>query len=205
MLGLWTKRRSKLVDVAKTLCYVCYICTGLVLSSHPNIQQTVTFGMEMFFLYISTVWLNPRFHYFPIISSCWCCLCSVASLAQISLQILSLLIIYPVGLTIRWQRPKQIMFPRVFSKNRPGFIFSANLCCELVIRRRASGPINTAHWSVLPGGGARQRRSSEWTAQKSTSAACDTEGRADDVFVLSAFLQSVMMLFFFPGVANVVL
>lgn len=150
-----------MVNVAKTLCYVCYICTGLVLSSHPNIQQTVTFGMEMFFLYISTVWLNPRFHYFPIISSCWCCLCSVASLAQISLQILSLLIIYPVGLTIRWQRPKQIMFPRVFSKNRPGFIFSANLCCELVIRRRASGPINTVHWSVLPGGGARQRRSSD--------------------------------------------
>lgn len=93
-----------MVNVAKTLCYVCYICTGLVLSSHPNIQQTVTFGMEMFFLYISTVWLNPCFHYFPIISSC---LCSVASLAQISLQILSLLIIYPVGLTIRWQRPEQ--------------------------------------------------------------------------------------------------
>lgn len=95
-------------------------------------------------------------------------------------------------------RAKQIMFPRVFSKNRPGFIFSANLCCELVIRRRASGPINTAHWSVLPGGGARQRRSSEWT-----TAACDTGGR-DDVSVLSAFLYSVMMLFFFPGVVNVV-
>lgn len=31
----------------------------------------------------------------------------MASLAQISVQILSLLIIYPVGLTIRWQRSEQ--------------------------------------------------------------------------------------------------
>lgn len=96
------------------------------------------------------------------------CLYSGPSLAQISVTILSVL--------INNLLPKP---PRIFSTNRPGLIFSPNLCShhwlELVIRRHASGQINAAHWSILPGGG--ERHYSNWIDQKLTSVAYDTQGR----------------------------
>lgn len=157
----------------------------------------------MFFLYISTVWLNPLFHYFPInLFLLVPCLCSVASLAQISVQILSLLIIYPVGLTVRWQRPEQskLCYPSLleFSLKIGQALYSLPICAvswslDAVQVGRSIQLIDPFYQVVESGSGAGVN---ERTRNKH-QLLMTPKVEPDDVFVLSAFLHSVMMLFFF--------